>query len=82
MSLRAEGVGTLRDDRNVNEHEGAKRLRRALSAEEDTFLLRLRGDRIEWDNGAFTRFEQALRWGCEHYQGQDQLDRWMFEGFH
>jgi hypothetical protein len=82
MSLRAEGVGILRDDRNVNEDEGVERLRRELSAEEDTFLLRLRGDRIEWDKGAFTRFEQALRWGCEHYQGQDQLDRWMVEGFH
>jgi len=65
MSLRAgQGCRNLRDDRTVREDEGVERLRRELSAEEDIFLLGLRGDRIEWEKAAFTRFEQALRWAC------------------
>jgi hypothetical protein len=62
--------------------EGVEHLRREFSAEEGTFLLSLRGDRIEWDKAAFTRFEKTLRWACEQYQGDGQLDRWIAEGFY
>ena len=57
-------------------------LRREFAADEGTFLLNLRGDRLEWDKPAFSRLEKAMRWACEHFQGHDQLDRWMANGFY
>lgn len=57
-------------------------LRREFAAEEGTFLLNLRGARLEWDMTAFSRLEKAMRWACEHVQDHDQLDRWMAEGFY
>jgi hypothetical protein len=58
------------------------RLRKEFAAEEGTFLLNLRGDRLEWDKAAFSRLEKAMRWACEHFQRHDQLDRWMADGFY
>ncbi|MEV1200664.1 hypothetical protein [Microbispora rosea] len=57
------------------------RLRREFEADDDTFLLKLRGN-LEWDRDAFSRLEQAMRATCELYQGCDQLDRWIAEGFY
>lgn len=57
-------------------------LRREFEAGQGTFLLGLRGEDREWDKAAFSRFEQAMRWACEHFQDHGQLDRWMAEGFY
>ncbi|GLW09708.1 hypothetical protein Misp01_48370 [Microtetraspora sp. NBRC 13810] len=57
-------------------------LRREFEAGDDTFLLKLRGDRLEWDRDAFSRLERAMRAACELYQGRDRLDRWVAEGFY
>ena len=42
--------------------------RREFAADEGTFLLNLRGDRL-WDKPAFSRLEKAMRWACELFQG-------------
>jgi hypothetical protein len=68
------------NDQHVHEHLDV--LRREFEADQDTFLLGLRGDRLEWDRAAFSRFEKAMRWACEHFQDGQQLDRWMAEGFY
>ena len=43
-------------------------LRREFAADEGTFLLNLRGDRL-FDEPAFSRLEQAMLWPCELFQG-------------
>lgn len=48
---------------------------------EDGFLLKLRTD-LSWDRAAFTRLDRAMRAVCEEYEGADQLDRDLAEGFH
>jgi hypothetical protein len=68
------------NDQHVHEHLDL--LRREFEADPGTFLFGLRGDRIEWDRAAFSRFEKAMRWACEHFQDGQQLDRWMAEGFY
>jgi hypothetical protein len=72
----------MRDDRLVDQDERLSVLRREFSAEADTFLLTLRGAGIEWDKGAFSRLEKAMRWACEEYRDHSQFDRWMAEGFY
>ncbi|GAA4594854.1 hypothetical protein GCM10023194_62900 [Planotetraspora phitsanulokensis] len=57
-------------------------LRREFDADDDTFLLKLRGSQLEWDKDAFSRLEQAMRATCELFQGRDRLDRWIAEGFY
>jgi hypothetical protein len=61
-------------------HEHLDLLRREFEADQGTFLLGLRGEGLEWDKAAFSRFEKAMRWACEHSQDSDPLDRWMAEG--
>ena len=68
---------TIRDDQQVDEHLDV--LRREFEAGQGTFLMGLRGESREWDKPAFSRFEQAMRWACEHFQDHDQPDRWMAE---
>jgi len=63
-------------------HEQLDLLHREFEADQGTFLLSLRGEGLVWDKAAFSRFEKAMRWACEHFQDEDQLDRWMAEGFH
>ena len=63
-------------------HEQLDLLRREFEADQGTFLLGLRGEGLEWDKAAFSRFEKAMRWACEHFQDEDRLDRWMAEGSH
>jgi hypothetical protein len=57
-------------------------LRREFEADQGTFLLGLRSEGLEWDEAAFSRLEKAIRWACEHFQDDDQLDHWMAEGFY
>jgi hypothetical protein len=55
--------------------------RSEFDADEGSFLLGLRaGGR--WDRAAFTRLERSMRVICEHYQGEENVDRWLAEGFH
>lgn len=56
-------------------------LRREFELGDGSFVIRLRGD-LEWDRGAFTRLERAMRAACERIQGQDKLDRWLALGFY
>ena len=56
-------------------------LRKEFEAGEGSFLLGLRGARLEWDRQAFSRLERAMRAACERLQDQEQLDRWTAEGF-
>lgn len=63
-------------------HEHLDLLRREFEAGQGTFLPGLRGEGPEWDKAAFSRFEKAMRWACEHFQDDDQLDRWMAGGFY
>jgi hypothetical protein len=42
----------------MREQEHLDQLRREFAAEEGTFLLHLRGDRIEWDRAAFSRWRR------------------------
>jgi hypothetical protein len=74
------GRYTILDDQDMHEHLDL--LRREFGADQGTFLLGLRGEGLEWDKGAFSRFEKAMRWACEHFQDDQQLDRWMAEGFY
>jgi hypothetical protein len=55
-------------------------LRREFAAEEGSFLLQLRCD-LHWDRGAFSRLEQAMRRVCAQQEPQDQLSRWLVEGY-
>jgi hypothetical protein len=66
----------------MREQEHLDQLRREFAAEEGTFLLHLRGDRIEWDRAAFSRLEKTMRWACERFRDHVQLDRWMADGFY
>jgi hypothetical protein len=68
------------DDQDMREHLDL--LRREFEADQGTFLGSLRGEGIEWDKAAFSRFEKAMRWACGHFQEEDRLDRWMADGFH
>ncbi|MGV9608604.1 hypothetical protein ACWDR2_33425 [Streptomyces sp. NPDC003631] len=61
-------------------NNAAEVLRRELMSE-DGFLLKLRTD-LSWDRAAFTRLDRAMRAVCEEYEGADQLDRDLAEGFH
>jgi hypothetical protein len=63
-------------------HEHLDLLRREFEADQATFLLGLRGEGLEWDKAAFSRFEKAMRRACEHFQNHGQLDRWMADGFY
>jgi hypothetical protein len=63
-------------------HEHLDLLRREFEANQGTFLLGLRGEGLEWDRAAFSRFEKAMRWACQHFRDEDRLDRWMAEGFY
>ncbi len=56
-------------------------LRREFEAVEGSFLLRLRRDLV-WDRAAFSRLEQAMRVACAHYEGHDDVPRWLAEGFY
>jgi hypothetical protein len=66
----------------MHEEELLDQLRREFAAAEGTFLLNLRGDRIEWDRPAFSRLEKTMRWACQRFREHDQLDRWMADGFY
>jgi hypothetical protein len=57
-------------------------LRQEFGAAEGSFLLGLRGTELEWDRAAFSRLDRAMRTICEQWQGREQLDRWMAEGFY
>ncbi len=56
-------------------------LRQELEAREGSFLLRLRVER-EWDREAFSRLEGAMRAACTAYEGDEQLPRWLADGFY
>lgn len=56
-------------------------LRREWDAEDGSFLLRLRCDLV-WDRAAFSRLERTMRAVCAQHQGQDELPRWLAEGFY
>jgi len=73
-------LGPVEDDRHVDENLDL--LRREFSADQGTFLLGLRGEGMEWDKTAFSRFERAMRSACEQFKDSDHLDRWMAEGFY
>jgi hypothetical protein len=62
----------LRDDLEL--------LRREFGAEDGSFLLRLRSD-LYWDRAAFSRLEQAMRRVCAQQESQQQLGRWLVEGY-
>ncbi|MFJ8917318.1 hypothetical protein [Amycolatopsis sp. NPDC102389] len=57
-------------------------LRQEFEATKGSFLLGLRGARLEWDRVAYRRLERAMRVVCERLQGDDRLERWMAEGFY
>lgn len=56
-------------------------LRSEFDADDGTFLLKLRSELV-WDQVAFVRLEHAMRHACEVFQGRDELDRWVAEGFY
>lgn len=49
----------------MQEREELDRLRGESAAGEGTFLVNLRGDRIEWDRAAFSRLDEAMRWAAK-----------------
>jgi hypothetical protein len=51
-----------------------------FSAEEGSFLLKLRCD-LEWDKESFTRLVTAMKECCEAHEGADTIERWLTEGF-
>jgi hypothetical protein len=55
-------------------------LREEFEADDGSFLLRLRTELV-WDRAAFSRLESAMRAGCESFQQQDDLPRWLAEGY-
>jgi len=56
-------------------------LREEFDAEPGSFLAKLRSD-LEWDRTGFTRLEQAMRAVCELSEDDEQLPRWLAEGFY
>ena len=56
-------------------------LKHEFSAEPGSFLLALRSD-LRWDQEAFARLERAMRAVCERVQGDEQLPRWLAEGYY
>lgn len=68
--------------------DAATVLRQEFGADEGSFLLGLRGADLTWDRSAFSRLERAMRAVCEQWEvgeqweGSEQLDRWMAEGFY
>jgi hypothetical protein len=52
-----------------------------FEAADGTFLLLIRSD-LKWDRATFTRLEQAMRATCAIYQQQEELPRWLAEGYY
>ncbi len=55
-------------------------LREEFNAEDDSFLLVLRV-RLIWDETAFQRLTEVMAAACAATQGDDQVDRWLADGF-
>lgn len=57
-----------------------KILRHEFTAEDHSFLIKLRIDLI-WDHDAFLSLTEAMRACCEKHSKTDTLERWLAEGF-
>ena len=55
-------------------------LRREFDAEDGSFLLQLRIERV-WDKAAFTRLTAAMRVCCERHDDAVTLECWLAGGF-
>ncbi|MEY9860556.1 hypothetical protein ABH935_006193 [Catenulispora sp. GAS73] len=55
-------------------------LRHEYDAENGTFLLRARIERV-WDREAFNRLQRTMREVCEELADQDRIDRWIADAF-
>jgi hypothetical protein len=55
-------------------------LRHEFSGDRGSFLVRLRVD-VEWDSAAFERLTAAMESCCRELADDDQLERWLAEGF-
>ncbi len=56
-------------------------LRSEFDNEDDSFLLTMRTDLV-WGRAAFTRLEQAMRAVCVETSQDEELPRWLAEGFY
>lgn len=55
-------------------------LKAEFSAEENSFLLKLRID-LEWDQQAYRTMVEAMKMYCENHSDETKVDKWLAEGF-
>jgi hypothetical protein len=67
----------MRDDDRRDDLEA---LRREFSAEDGTFMLRIRVDLV-WDRDAFSRLATTMQRYCEQHAKEETCERWVAFGF-